>query len=51
MWGILLWICIMLTAITGVFLCVGECDWVGLCQIVLIYLAVMYLEDTIKNKK
>jgi hypothetical protein len=51
MWGILLWICFMLTAITGIFISVGECDWVGLCQIVLVYFAVLFLEEKINQKK
>ena len=51
MWGFILLICTMLTAIAGIFFCVGEGDWVGLCQIVLTYFAVLFLEDTIKNKK
>ena len=52
LWGILLWLCFMLTAITGIFICVGEGDWAGLCQIVLIYFAVVFLEDAInRNKK
>lgn len=54
MWGLLLLICITLTTIAGVFFSVGEGDWVGLCQIVLVYFAVLYLEDakdTINHKK
>lgn len=51
MWGFLLFICIMLITIAGIFFCVGEGDWVGLCQIVLVYFAVLFFEDTIKNKK
>lgn len=51
MWGLLLLICIMLTAIMGIFFCVGEGDWVGLCQIILVYFGVLFLEDAIKNKK
>ena len=51
MWGILLWICFMLTAITGIFISVGECDWVGLCQIVLGYFGILFLEDAIAKKK
>lgn len=51
MWGFLLLICIMLTAIGGIFFCVGEGDWVGLFQTVLIYLGVLFLEDAISKKK
>ena len=51
MWGVLLLICITLTTIVGVVFCVGESDWAGLCQIVLVYFAVLFLEDTIKNNK
>ena len=51
MWGCLLWACFMLTAIVGIFFSVGEGDWVGLCQIVLVYFAVVVLEDAIRNKK
>lgn len=50
MWGLLLLICFMLTAIAGVFFCVCEGDWVGLCQILLVYFATMFLEDTINKK-
>ena len=51
MWGFILLICIVLTAIAGIFFCVGEGDWVGLCQIVLVYLGILFLEDTITKKK
>lgn len=51
MWGFLLLICIMLTATAGIFFCVGEGDWVGLCQIILIYFGVLFLEDIISRKK
>lgn len=51
MWGLVLFISFMLTTIVGIFFCVGEGNWVGLCQIVLTYFAVLFLEDTIKNKK
>lgn len=51
MWGFLLLLCITLTTIAGVFFCVGEGDWVGLCQTVLIYFAVLFLEDAIDHKK
>lgn len=51
MWGLLLLICVVLTAITGIFFCVGEGDWVGLCQIILVYFGVLFLEDAISKKK
>ena len=51
MWGFILLICIMLTAIGGIFFCVGEGDWVGLFQIILVYLGVLFLEDAISKKK
>lgn len=51
MWGLLLMICITLTAIGGVFCCIGEGDWIGLSQILLIYFGVLFLEDIISNKK
>ena len=51
MWGFFLLICIMLTAIGGIFFCVSEGDWVGLFQIILVYLGILFLEDAISKKK
>ena len=51
MWGLLLLICVVLTAIGGIFFCVGEGDWVGLCQIILVYFGILFLEDAISKKK
>ena len=52
MGAILLWICFVLSAIAGIVFCAIESDWAGLCQIVLIYFAVVFLEDAInRNKK
>lgn len=48
--GLLLMICITLTAIFGIIVCVEEGDWIGLSQILLIYFGVLFLEDIISNK-
>ena len=47
--GLLLMICITLTAIGGVFCCIGEGDWIGLSQILLIYFGVLLLEDILED--
>lgn len=51
MWGFFYLFCVTLSAIFGIVVCVGEGDWVGLCQIVLVYFAVLFLEDAINHKK
>jgi hypothetical protein len=51
MWAFFLLTFIMLTAIAGIFFCVGEGDWVGLFQTILIYLGILFLEDAITKKK
>ena len=51
MWGLLLLICVVLTAIAGIFFCVSEGDWVELCQIILVYFGILFLEDAISKKK
>jgi hypothetical protein len=51
MGAILLWICFVLSAIAGIVFCAIESDWSGLCQIVLVYFAVLFLEEKINHKK
>ena len=51
MWGLFYLVCVTLTAIFGIIVCVEEGDWVSLSQIILIYFGILFLEDAINHKK